>query len=198
MSDQSQSFGSSGSRSTSQTGSEFGDPNWSGVSSGAEGAMPEGAEAAGSTGGSGGASEFGGSTGSSQTGSESSATSRVMDAMPDQVKEQADKVISTAAQKASDLTDQATTTADAGIEKAAAGLDTLANTVRERSQSMGGGQLESVATAAADRLASGAEMLRGQSTEQLMTELEALVRRKPVESLLVAAGVGFVLSRALR
>jgi ElaB/YqjD/DUF883 family membrane-anchored ribosome-binding protein len=31
-----------------------------------------------------------------------------------------------------------------------------------------------------------------------VTDLEALVRRKPVESVLVAAGIGFVLSKIVR
>jgi ElaB/YqjD/DUF883 family membrane-anchored ribosome-binding protein len=158
-----------------RTTSGTGDPNWSGISSGAEGVMPQGASAAGMSTGSGGSSS-----------------------MQDQVKEQADKVISTATQKMGGFADQATSSADAGLEKAAGGLDTLAGTIRDKSQSLGGGQMESIATTTADKLASGAEMLRGQNTDQLVSELEALVRRKPVESLLVAAGVGFVLSKALR
>jgi ElaB/YqjD/DUF883 family membrane-anchored ribosome-binding protein len=40
-------------------------------------------------------------------------------------------------------------------------------------------------------------MLRGRDSEQLISELESLVRSKPVESLLVAAGIGYLLSRAL-
>lgn len=158
-----------------RTPSGTGDPNWSGVSSGAEGVMPQGATAAGSSGGS--------------PGSGSSS-------MQDPVREQADKVISTATQKAGSFADQASSSMDAGIEKASGGLDSLAGAIRDKSQSMGGAQ--SMATAAADKLESGAEMLRGQSTDQLIAELESLVRRKPVESMLVAAGVGFILSKALR
>jgi hypothetical protein len=84
------------------------------------------------------------------------------------------------------------------MDRVAGGLDTVAGTLREKSESMGGGQVASIATTAADKLESGAEMLRSQNTDQLVTELEALVRRKPVESMLVAAGIGFVLSKALR
>jgi ElaB/YqjD/DUF883 family membrane-anchored ribosome-binding protein len=118
--------------------------------------------------------------------------------MQGQVKEQADKVISTATERASKVADQASSSADAGKERAAGGLDTLAGTIRDKSQSMGGGQVQTMATAAADKLESGAQMLRSQNTDQLVSELEALIRRKPVESLLVAAGAGFILSRALR
>lgn len=161
--------------SAERTPSGAGDPNWSGVSSGAEGVMPQGAQ-------------FGGSSESSSgTGSGS---------VKDQAMEQADKVISTATQKAGAMAGQASSSMDAGMEKASAGLDALAGTIRDKSQSLGGA--ESVATMAADKLESGAELIRGQNTDQLVSELEALVRRKPVESMLVAAGVGFILSKALR
>jgi hypothetical protein len=40
-------------------------------------------------------------------------------------------------------------------------------------------------------------MLRGRDSEQMMSDLEELVRKKPLESLLVAAGVGYLISRAL-
>jgi len=186
------------------------DPNWTGSTNRPEGADPRGPSTAGT-----GSDAFGttdvasiGSMPGSDIGSSSSfgtggssgdgSGSGSSGSMQDQVKEQADKVIGTATQKMSDIAGQASSSADAGIEKAAGGLDTLAGTIRDKSQSLGNEQIGSIATAAADRLESGAEMLRGQNTDQLMSELEALVRRKPVESMLVAAGIGFVLSKALR
>jgi ElaB/YqjD/DUF883 family membrane-anchored ribosome-binding protein len=101
-------------------------------------------------------------------------------------------------EKAGQMADQATAKADAGMDKAASGLDRAAETIRERGESMGGGTVADAATMAADRLEQGAQFLRENDTDQLIAELEALVRRKPVESLLVAAGVGFLLSKALR
>jgi hypothetical protein len=106
-------------------------------------------------------------------------------------------VVTNVQHKASEIGDQAASRADAGMDKAAHGLDSLASTLRERSQSMGEGQMGSMATMAADRLASGAEMLRAKDAEQMVTDLEALIRRRPVESLLVAVGAGYLLSRAL-
>jgi ElaB/YqjD/DUF883 family membrane-anchored ribosome-binding protein len=160
-----------------RTASGTGDPNWSGVSSGAEGVIPQGATVAGS------------SSGSPDAGSGSGSTQS-------QVREQADRVISTATQKAGSLAGQATSSMDAGIEKASGGLDTLAGAIRDKSQSLGGAQ--SMANTAADKIEARAEMLRGQSADQMISELEALVRRRPVESMLVAAGAGFILSKALR
>lgn len=118
--------------------------------------------------------------------------------MPQSTPEGTDSLISTATSKIGDVASQAGEKADAGMEKAVSGMDSLAGTLRQKSESMGSGQIQSVATIAADKIESGAELLRGKDTDQLMNELEALVRRKPVESMLVAAGVGFILSKALR
>jgi len=110
----------------------------------------------------------------------------------------AGSMIDSATEKAGGLVDQAKPAVDAGMEKAASGLQTAAETLRGRGESMGEGQLSSVATMTADKLESGAEMLRGTDTDALVIELENMVRRKPVESLAVAAGIGFLLSKALR
>jgi ElaB/YqjD/DUF883 family membrane-anchored ribosome-binding protein len=179
------------------------DPNWTGSADRPEGIEPRGSSTTGTDGESfGSTTDWGAGNGSSSmtgTGSDSDSESGSgSGSMQDQVREQADKVISTATQKVSGIAGQASSSADAGIEKAAGGLGTLAGTIRDKSQSLGNEQIGSIATAAADRLESGAELLRGQNTDQLMSELEALVRRKPVESMLVAAGIGFVLSKALR
>ena len=112
-------------------------------------------------------------------------------------KDKAKDVVTNVQHKASEIGDQAASRADAGMDKAAQGLGSLASTLRERSESMGDSQMGSMATMAADRLESGAEMLRAKDTDQLVSDLEALVRRRPVESLLVAVGAGYLLSRAL-
>lgn len=203
------------------------DVDWSGISSGAEGAIPTGAAATGaagygaSTGGSSGlGSEFGGTslgssasasggTGSVSGGAAWSGSGSDEDGQDQGQSSGIDQVIGTATQrvgaigdqvssKASAVADQATTKADAGMEKAAGGLETLAGTLREKTEAMGGGQVQSIATTAADKLESGAEMLRQKDTDQLVSELEALVRQKPAQALLVAAGVGFLFSKALR
>ncbi len=115
-----------------------------------------------------------------------------------QMTEQAGAALGTVKEKATQVTDQASTTVDAGMDKAATGLDSLAGTLRDRGESMGGGSVGTMATTAADKLQSGAEALRSTDTEQLMADLEALVRRKPIESVLVAAGIGFLLSKVVR
>jgi len=99
--------------------------------------------------------------------------------------------------ESSGTTEKLTTGLNTGMSKAAEGLDRVVETVRGRTESMGDNQLTSAATMAADRMASGAEALRSMDGEELVTGLESMIRQKPIETLLVAAGVGFVLSRAL-
>jgi ElaB/YqjD/DUF883 family membrane-anchored ribosome-binding protein len=115
-----------------------------------------------------------------------------------QVTEQAGAMLDTAKDRATQMTDQATSAVDTGMDKAASGLDTVAGTLRDRGESMGSGSMGSLATTAADKMEAGAQILREKDTEQILSDLEALVRRRPVESLLVAAGIGFVLSKIVR
>jgi hypothetical protein len=92
---------------------------------------------------------------------------------------------------------------DAGIDKAAGGIDKLVDVIRDRGEGLGqssgaAGTVGSVATAAADRLEGASQYLHQTDTDRLIADLEELIRRRPVESLLVAAGIGFVFAKALR
>jgi len=115
------------------------------------------------------------------------------------VQEKAGQAVETAKEKVGQVTDQASTKVDAGMDKAAGGLQTIADTIRDKAPDGGqGGGVGSVVATTADTLESAAHYLRDKDTDQLMTELEGLVRRKPVESLVAAAALGFVLSKVLR
>ena len=72
----------------------------------------------------------------------------------------------------------------------------LAETVRRRGPQSG--PLRQVATATADRLESGAAYLRERRFENLGQELTATIRRYPLQSVLIGAGLGFILSRRMR
>lgn len=103
----------------------------------------------------------------------------------------------TAKQKTSQAADQAQVKADQGMDKAASGLGQAADKLRQQGEQRGG-TAASVATTTAEKLDSASQYLREKDTNQILDDVEALVRRKPVESLLVAAGVGFLLSKVLR
>lgn len=121
----------------------------------------------------------------------------------DQAKQQATQAMGTARQKAGQVAEQATAKADQGIDQAATGLDKAADLIRDKSRQVGGqggagATAQNVAGTAAAQLDRAARYLEGKDTDQLVADLEALVRRKPTETLLVAAGVGFLLSRIVR
>ena len=113
-------------------------------------------------------------------------------------REQARSAVNTAQQKAGETTEQATAKVDEGMERAAGGIEHLAGTLRHQGQATGGSTMQSAATATADKLEAGAKLLHSKDTDQLVADLESLIRRRPVESLLVAAGLGFVLAKAMR
>ena len=94
-------------------------------------------------------------------------------------------------------TDKVISGIDKGKDMAADRLDDAVDSIRARTGQMDDGQISSAATMAADRLESGAQMLRSFDSEEMLTNLESMIRQKPLESLLVAAGIGYVLARAM-
>jgi len=98
--------------------------------------------------------------------------------------------------KAGQVTEQAHSKADQGMHKAGDTVSQAAEMLRERGEQQGG-SMGSAATTAANTLDSASSYLKEKDTDQLLQDIEALIRKKPVESLLVAAGAGFVLSKIL-
>ena len=94
--------------------------------------------------------------------------------------------------KVQDVGARAAQRADQARVGAAAGLESVASTLHEKS--------ESVASAghnAANAVAYGAEYLRDNDVETMMSDLMQVIRRNPGPSLLGAAALGFILGRAL-
>jgi ElaB/YqjD/DUF883 family membrane-anchored ribosome-binding protein len=117
-------------------------------------------------------------------------------------KDKASAATDTAKEKASRAKAQASEKADAGMDQAASGVDKLADTIRDKAESSGdGGAMGAVsgqATMVADKLDQASGYLREKDSDELINDLESLVRRKPMESVAVAVGVGFLLSKAFR
>lgn len=130
-----------------------------------------------------------------------SASTQAQDTV-NKVEHKASQAANTAEQKANQVADQAAAKANQGMDSAASGLSDVASTLRSQAQGMSGegvsGTLQDAAEMAADKLETAAQFLRQTDPEELMTDLEGLVRRKPVESVLVAAGIGFLLSKVFR
>lgn len=125
---------------------------------------------------------------------ERSQTSR---STSDQLKQQGQQATQKAKAKANEFSDKAQDKVDEGMDQAAAGLGQAANKVRQQGENSQG-TTATTATKAADMLDSASSYLRANDTGDLMNDLESLVREKPVESMLVAAGAGFVLAKIFR
>jgi ElaB/YqjD/DUF883 family membrane-anchored ribosome-binding protein len=110
--------------------------------------------------------------------------------------DKAGQALGAAQDKAHQATEQAHTMSDKGIGSAATGLGQAASMLRQQGESREG-TLGTAATKTADTLEQASSYLEEKDTDQLVSDLEALVRRKPVESVLVAAGLGYLLSKAL-
>ncbi|MEJ7900741.1 MAG: hypothetical protein WKF63_02795 [Thermomicrobiales bacterium] len=114
-----------------------------------------------------------------------------------QAQEKAGELGSQAKEKASQAGEQLHSKSDKGIDTAASGLEQAAGMLRQQGEQREGA-VGNAATKTADTLETASTYLHEKDTDQLVTDLEALVRRKPVESVLVAAGIGFVLSKIVR
>ncbi len=79
---------------------------------------------------------------------------------------------------------------------AAGTLHNAASGLHDNAGSLPGGP--DMARSAAEKVDAVAGYLKGHNTKKMMADLEALVKKNPVPSLLVAGALGFLLSRALR
>ncbi|MBV8974643.1 MAG: hypothetical protein JOY74_05925 [Sinobacteraceae bacterium] len=94
--------------------------------------------------------------------------------------------------KAQDVGARATQRADQARVGAAAGLESVASGLHQQ-----GERVASAAHSAADAVASGAEYLRENDVQTMLSDLMEVIRRNPGPSLIGAAALGFMLGRAL-
>jgi ElaB/YqjD/DUF883 family membrane-anchored ribosome-binding protein len=83
---------------------------------------------------------------------------------------------------------------DKGLDSAASGLGQAASMLRQQGDNREG-TLGTAASKTADTLEQASTYLQDKDTDQLVTDIEAMVRKRPVESVLVAAGIGYLLSK---
>jgi len=110
--------------------------------------------------------------------------------------DKASQVAGTAKEKASEVADQAHSMSDKGLDSAASGLGQAASMLRQQGESREG-TIGTAATKTADTLEQASTYLQDKDTDQLITDIEAMVRKRPVESVIVAAGIGYLLSKVL-
>jgi ElaB/YqjD/DUF883 family membrane-anchored ribosome-binding protein len=81
---------------------------------------------------------------------------------------------------------------------AASGLEGAAGTLHQRADQLPGGEkVSNMAHSAADKLSATAEYVRQNDLNSMMSDVEDLVKKNPGPALLVAAGLGFLVARAL-
>jgi len=96
------------------------------------------------------------------------------------------------ADKAQDLGQQAVDRADATTSTMGEKMSDVAQTIREKAPMSG-----PMATAA-DTLERAGTYLQQQDLADMRADLEDIIRRHPIESLLVGLGVGYLLARSMR
>lgn len=85
-----------------------------------------------------------------------------------------------------------------GRDAAAKGLDKAATTLHEKAENLPGyKQVSGLAHDTAEKISSTAGYVRERNVSGMMADLETVVKNNPGPALLVAAGLGFLLGRAL-
>jgi methyl-accepting chemotaxis protein len=128
-----------------------------------------------------------------------SATERELDRTADK----AHDTIDAARDKAADLANQAQKVGSQVADKADVATTTVgekmtdvAQTIREKAPSSG--PVADAADTAAQTLERAGSYLREQDLSDIRADLENIIRRHPIESLLVGLGVGYLLARSMR
>ena len=99
--------------------------------------------------------------------------------------------------KVGDLGRTAAEKIDKNRDSAASGIQSAAVTLHEKAESLPGGEkVTSLAHATADKLSSTADYVRENNVNQMMTDVETLVKNNPGRSLLAAGIIGFLVGRA--
>ena len=98
--------------------------------------------------------------------------------------------------KAQDIGQQAADKADAATTTVGEKMTDVAQTIRQKAPATG--TAATVADTAADTLERAGTYLQQQDLNDMRADLENIIRRYPVQSLLVGLGVGYLLARGTR
>jgi ElaB/YqjD/DUF883 family membrane-anchored ribosome-binding protein len=109
----------------------------------------------------------------------------------------ADTPVSKVTDKVSETATHVKDTVDANRNVAAQGLQQAASTIREKADSLPGGEtVTDLAHTAADKLTATAGYVRETDVNTMMADVETLVKNNPGPALMAAAVVGFLVGRA--
>ena len=113
-----------------------------------------------------------------------------------QVANKAQDVGAQIADKAQDVGAQAVDRADAATTTVGEKMTTVAQTLRDNAPTSG--PIATAAATTADTLEQAGSYLKQQDLADMRADLEGIVRRYPMQSLLVGLGLGYLLARSMR
>lgn len=111
--------------------------------------------------------------------------------------EKAHDIQEAATEKAGEVGTKLHETADAGVNRAAEGLDQASSQLRDRATEMGGVQ-EKLGLRVADGLDKTSGYLRDHEAQEIWTDVEKFVREHPVQAAVSAAVAGYLVAKVLK
>jgi hypothetical protein len=130
----------------------------------------------------------------SNQGGQSNLKDNAQNAVED-VRAKAAQAVDVAEEKVAKVGEKVNDNLDSAMTSVGGQMNTLAQTVREKAPE---GKVGDVAYTAADALERGGRYLQDADTSMVRSDLENIIRRYPMESLLVGLGVGYLLARSMR
>ena len=126
-----------------------------------------------------------------------------IDTAADKAQQVAGDVKDKAQQIAGDVKDKAQEVGTQVADKADAATTTVGEKMTDAAQALrqnapASGPLAGAADTAADTLQRAGNYLQEQDLSDMRSDLEGLIRRHPIESMLVGLGVGYLLARSMR
>lgn len=113
----------------------------------------------------------------------------------DDARAKASDLAETARQKTSEAGAVAADKVETAMNATGEQFTNLAQTVRERAPE---GRMGDVASTAADAIERSGQYLQQADLQSIRGDLERIIRDRPIESLLVGLGVGYLLARSMR
>lgn len=116
-----------------------------------------------------------------------------------QMRERAGQAAEQARERVGDMASSATHAVDERRDQASSMMDSAADQLRERGETLPGGERTTeMASIAAEKVEATSAYIREHDVQDMMGDLEVLVRKHPTESLIAAAAAGFLVGRMLR
>jgi ABC-type transporter Mla subunit MlaD len=114
----------------------------------------------------------------------------------DTMRDKAEDVVGDVKDKATQVGSQVADKADAATTTVGEKMTDVAQTIRQNAPTSG--PIADAADSAADTLQRAGSYLQEQDLADMRADLEGLIRRHPIESLLIGFGLGYLLARGMR